>query len=95
MNIIKRFILFCVVCLFSVPALRAEVKVSVLTCSPGDEAYALYGHTAMRYSDSSRNIDVVFNYGCFDFSTPNFGWRFVLGETDYMVGCIDFDRFLP
>lgn len=74
---------------------RAEATFSVLTCSPGDEAYALYGHTALRYRDTAKDIDVVFNYGCFDFSTPNFGWRFVLGETDYLVGCIDFENFLP
>ncbi len=95
MNEIKRLLLACIVCLMSVTATRSEVTVSVLTCSPGDEAYALYGHTALRYRDTSRDIDVVFNYGCFDFSTPNFVWRFVLGQTDYMVGCIDYDRFLP
>ena len=82
-------------CLALMPAARAEIKVSVLTCSPGDEAYALYGHTALRYRDTEKEIDYVFNYGCFDFSTPNFGWRFVLGETDYMVGCQDFEDFLP
>jgi hypothetical protein len=82
-------------CLTLMPAARAEVKVSVLTCSPGDEAYALYGHTALRYRDTEKEIDYVFNYGCFDFSTPNFGWRFVLGETDYMVGCARFHYFLP
>ena len=95
MNIIKRILLSCMLCLSFVGAARAEVKVSVLTCSPGDEAYALYGHTALRYRDTERDIDIVFNYGCFDFSTPNFGWRFVLGETDYMVGCTAFKNFLP
>lgn len=94
-NIIKRILLSCLLCLSLVGAVRAEVKVSVLTCSPGDEAYALYGHTALRYRDTEKDIDVVFNYGCFDFSTPNFGWRFVLGETDYMVGCTAFKNFLP
>ncbi len=95
MNSVKRLLVFCIVCLLFVPAVRSEVKVSVLTCSPGDEAYALYGHTALRYCDTSRDIDVVFNYGCFDFNTPNFAWRFVLGETDYMVGCTKFANFLP
>ena len=51
-NIIKRILLFCLLCLSIVGAVRAEVKVSVLTCSPGDEAYALYGHTALRYRDT-------------------------------------------
>lgn len=95
MDKVKRLLLICIVCLLSATAVRSQVTVSVLTCSPGDEAYALYGHTALRYRDASRDIDVVFNYGCFDFSSPNFAWRFVLGQTDYMVGCIDYDRFLP
>ena len=95
MNIIKRILLSCMLCLSFVGAARAEATFSVLTCSPGDEAYALYGHTALRYRDTEKDIDIVFNYGCFDFSTPNFGWRFVLGETDYLVGCIDFENFLP
>ena len=95
MNIAKRLLLSCISALLFIASARADVQVSVLTCSPGDEAYALYGHTALRYRNMSRNLDVVFNYGCFDFSTPNFGWRFVLGETDYMVGCTDFRNFLP
>ena len=95
MNIVKRVFLFCLFSLSFISVARSEVKVSVLTCSPGDEAYSLYGHTALRYVDTAREIDVVFNYGCFDFSTPNFGWRFVLGETDYMVGYQGFEDFLP
>ena len=95
MNIFKRILLFLILSLSVADSVSADVRVSVLTCSPGDEAYSLYGHTALRYCDTSRGVDVVFNYGCFDFSTPNFGWRFVLGETDYMVGCTDFENFLP
>ena len=95
MNIIKRLFLICLLSMLSVPAVRSEVRVSVLTCSPGEEIYALYGHTALRYCDTSQKIDIVFNYGCFDFSTPNFGWRFVLGETDYMVGVTHSSRFFP
>ena len=95
MSIFKRILLFLILSLSVADSVSADVRVSVLTCSPGDEAYSLYGHTALRYCDTSRGVDVVFNYGCFDFSTPNFGWRFVLGETDYMVGCTDFENFLP
>jgi hypothetical protein len=93
---VRKFFLLQILCLlFQASFAGNGVQVSVLTCSPGDEVYALYGHTALRYRDTSRDIDVVFNYGLFDFSTPNFGWRFVLGETDYMVGCTDYINFLP
>lgn len=69
-------------------------KVSLLTCSPGEEVYSLFGHTAIRVSDPDRDIDCVFNYGLFSFNEPNFIWRFVLGETDYLLGTVDYDAFL-
>lgn len=62
-----------------------SVRVSLLTCSPGQEVYSLYGHTAIRCVDYTRGTDVVFNYGVFSFSQPHFIWRFVLGKCDYMV----------
>lgn len=70
-----------------------SVRLSLLTCAPGEEIYSLFGHTAIRYEDTSRNIDVVFNYGLFSFNTPNFILRFALGETDYQLGAIDYERF--
>lgn len=69
-------------------------RVSVMTCSPGDEAYSLFGHTALRYVDEEENIDVVFNYGYFDFASPDFMWKFILGETDYWVGYVPYRYFL-
>lgn len=68
--------------------------VSVLTCSPGDEVYALFGHTALRVRIPERNVDAVFNYGIFDFDEPGFIGRFVLGETDYLLGVADYNRFI-
>jgi hypothetical protein len=68
--------------------------VSLLTCSPGDEVYAYFGHTALRYCNPDKNLDLVFNYGVFDFSEPGFVAKFVLGETDYMLGVIDYPYFI-
>ena len=51
--------------------------VSLLTCSPGDEVYAFFGHTALRYCNPDKGLDWVFNYGVFDFSEPNFVGKFV------------------
>ncbi|GAE20499.1 DUF4105 domain-containing protein [Bacteroides pyogenes] len=70
-----------------------SVHISLLTCSPGEEIYTLFGHTAIRYQNLSRNIDVVFNYGLFSFNAPNFIFRFALGETDYQLGVTEFDFF--
>lgn len=75
--------------------LRAEApRFSLLTCSPGDEAYSLFGHTALRYCDEERGLDKVYNYGYFDFSSPNFAWRFILGQTDYIVAAVPYRHFI-
>ncbi|MFR9166866.1 MAG: DUF4105 domain-containing protein [Dysgonomonas sp.] len=75
--------------------LSDSAKVSLLTSSSWDqEIYALFGHTAVRVNDPLNNIDYVFNYGVFDFNTPNFIFRFVKGETDYMLAATDFRYYL-
>lgn len=65
--------------------LSEKAKVSILTCGLGPESYAMYGHTGIRIQDSIKGIDVVFNYGAFDFSTPNFIGRFIKGDLQYFV----------
>lgn len=70
-----------------------SVKISLLTCSPGDEVYSLYGHTAIRYTDYAEGIDVAVNYGIFSFSKPFFVLRFIFGITDYEMGIMPFDYF--
>lgn len=71
-----------------------SLRVSLLTCSPGTEVYQLYGHTALRVEDATTNLDIVFNYGVFDFNTPHFVWRFVLGKCDYEVMYYPFGLFI-
>ena len=67
---------------------------SLLTCSPGEEVYAFFGHTALRYCNPDKGLDLVFNYGVFDFSEPNFVGKFVAGETDYMLGVVEYPYFI-
>lgn len=71
-----------------------SIRLSLLTCDAGEEIYTLFGHTAIRYENYSQGIDVVFNYGLFSFNTPNFIFRFALGETDYQLGVTDYPRFI-
>ncbi|WP_396163426.1 DUF4105 domain-containing protein, partial [Flavobacterium sp.] len=66
-------------------SLSEKAKVSILTCGLGPESYAMYGHTGIRIQDSLNNLDVVYNYGAFDFSTPNFIGRFIKGDLQYFV----------
>ena len=70
-----------------------DLTVSVLTCDPGPDVYELCGHAAIRIR--SEKMDSVWNYGIFDFTSPNFIYRFCKGETDYMVYGYRFERFMP
>jgi len=74
--------------------LSDKAEISVLTCGKGHELYSLFGHTALRVSDPVNGIDKVYNYGTFDFSTPNFGLRFVKGDLQYFVSTSTFEDFL-
>lgn len=68
------------------PIAPENTQISLLTCSPGDLIYELFGHTAIRIQDDSHKLDFVVNYGLFDFDQPHFVYRFVRGKTDYTVG---------
>lgn len=70
-----------------------SVRISLLTCEPGSEIYALFGHSAIRYENPAKQEDWVFNYGMFSFKDPNFVMRFVKGETDYQLGVVPFRYF--
>lgn len=68
------------------PIQPENTKISLITCSPGEIIYELFGHTAIRIEDPTSGIDFMVNYGLFDFSQENFIYRFVRGKTDYCVG---------
>lgn len=72
-----------------------SATVSLITCSPGDELYSIFGHTAVRLKDITNGVDVVFNYGVFSFDTANFYYKFIKGETDYQLGVYNTNQFLP
>ena len=71
-----------------------SLRVSLLTCGPGQEVYNLFGHSAIRVKNEATGVDYVFNYGIFSFNTPNFVLRFCLGQTDYQLGVQYYDDFV-
>ncbi|MCQ2204786.1 MAG: DUF4105 domain-containing protein [Bacteroidales bacterium] len=92
-----------IICLFQqqivyadndIPALSSNARISLLTCSSGDELYSVFGHSAIRVYDDSLGIDVVYNYGTFDFNTPNFYLKFMNGDLKYMMSLSSFKRFM-
>jgi len=75
--------------------LSPQAEISLITCSPSeDEVFTVYGHTALRVNDTVQKIDRIYNYGTFDFSKPNFIYRFAKGETDYRLEASHFSYFL-
>ena len=77
-----------------------SVEVSVLTCSPHEEIYSLYGHTAIRWHQLNKEgaragEDWVFNWGMFNFNKPYFVARFVFGLTDYELAAYPYSSFWP
>jgi len=71
-----------------------SADVYLITCAPGSESYSIYGHTALRITFRGTGFDMVYNWGIFDFSTPNFVYRFAKGRLDYMLGVYDYEVFL-
>jgi hypothetical protein len=73
--------------------LGPDARISLLTCSPGDDLYSIFGHSAVRVKDPSQDIDWVFNYGTFDFSDPNFYPNFVRGKLNYKLSVSEYRYF--
>jgi hypothetical protein len=71
-----------------------NIRISLLTCTPGEELYSTFGHSAIRVVDKATNNDIVFNYGTFDFYDPNFYKKFIKGKLLYFVATDSLGRFL-
>lgn len=70
-----------------------NLRISLLTCSPGNELYSTFGHTAVRVQDASTGNDLIFNYGTFDFNSE-FYVKFIRGQLLYFLSVQDFDSFI-
>jgi hypothetical protein len=70
-----------------------RLRISLLTCSPGEELYSTFGHSALRVTDSVSNEDIVYNYGTFNFDEPGFYTKFVRGKLLYYLSTEEFSSF--
>jgi hypothetical protein len=70
-----------------------QVRISLLTCSPGEELYSTFGHTALRVVDASSGTDLVYNYGTFEFG-PDFYMKFIRGKLLYFLSVEEFQDFV-
>ena len=77
------------------PAKAQFWEVSLLTADPGTELYSSFGHSAIRMREIGPDgRDLVFNFGTFDFDTPNFYGKFATGKLNYMLSVATYDRFI-
>ena len=72
--------------------LSPNAEISILTIGPGDNLNDSFGHNAFRIKDSSLNLDITYNYGTYDFNTPNFYIKFARGKLYYKL---DYNNFTP
>ena len=71
----------------------SHIRIALLTCTPGEELYSTFGHTAIRITDSSSVADNVFNYGSFNFEEPGFYTKFIRGKLRYYLSVENFEEF--
>ena len=92
----QKFLLFNILLLAQSLTAQEEPKTEVflLTCGPGTETYSVYGHSALRIVIPEKNSDLVYNWGVFDFNTPNFAWKFAKGRLNYSLGISTYENFL-
>lgn len=70
-------------------SLSDQSTASILTSGVGDEVYVKFGHTAIRISDPQNGLDLVYNFGMFEFDDEiiikfiNRDLRYYMGVSDY------------
>lgn len=72
----------------------SRLRITLLTCTPGDELYSIFGHSALRVTDSTGRTDIVYNYGTFNFDDKNFYIRFARGKLNYFLSLEYFEDFV-
>ena len=76
---------------------QSHLRISLLTCGVGEEAWETFGHTALRVIDSSKTgpgNDLVFNYGMFNGFDKDFEINFMRGKLLYFVAIEQFGEFM-
>lgn len=96
----RKTVLVLSTCLFVILAsfsqsrrLSTDAEISVLTIGQGTSLNDAFGHSGFRIKDPRLGIDEVYNYGIYDFNTPNFYLKFAQGKLNYLIGKNDYDDF--
>ena len=73
---------------------KNRYKISILSIGEGPSLVDAFGHTAIRVKDAELKNDVVFNFGVYDFNSPNFYSNFVKGRPEYKLGIQNYNNLI-
>lgn len=74
--------------------LSEKGEIHIVTCGPYQgELYSAFGHSAIRVTDPQTGIDLIYNYGVFDFNQPNFYLNFTRGYLNYRLDVSSYRGF--
>lgn len=77
------------------PRLSPLAEIRVITCGPYQgELYSAFGHSAIRVIDPASGLDILYNYGVFNFNQPNFYLNFAKGHLNYRLDEGEYQRFV-
>jgi len=92
MKFLKTFLILLFFVSFPLSAKENQPSLSLVYVYPGNAIYSTFGHVAFRFTDADCNIDVLYNFGTFDFFDPNFVPKFVRGQLNYYLGINGFRK---
>jgi len=93
-KILFRLFLICILANWQIESSAQDssrLRISLLTCTPGDELYSIFGHSAIRIIDSNSVSDIVYNYGTFNFDDEGFYLKFIRGKLLYYISTENFN----
>lgn len=94
-KIVLQFLFICIFAHLQVTTLaQSRIRISLLTCTPGEELNETFGHSALRVIDSNSVTDHVYNYGTFNFEDKNFYLKFIRGKLNYFVNIDEYQDFV-
>ena len=70
-----------------------DFQISILTVGQGSDLVDAFGHTGIRIIDKKNNLDLVFNFGIYDYNAPNFYSNFFRGRPVFSLGINRFNDF--
>ena len=73
---------------------KKRYKISILSIGEGPSLVDAFGHTAIRVKDTQLKNDIVFNFGVYDFNSPNFYSNFVKGRPEYKLAIQNYSNHI-